>query len=184
MIQSPIFNKMCDRNETLVSNLYCQNQKPGMKKFILMIVGSLFLLSCDNKQTSTETTMESKDVGDSVVTTETTTTTSTYIPSEGDVSYRNGKVVVWKNNAWVETSGDVVMNDGVVIKANGEVTKDGKQMRLEEGESVNTSGKFFNKTGEALEDAWDATKKGVRKAGEAIEKAGKKLGEEIKDSTR
>ena len=41
-----------------------------------------------------------------------TTTTITYTPGEGDATYRNGKVMVWKGNEWVVADDDVKMDDG------------------------------------------------------------------------
>jgi hypothetical protein len=55
-----------------------------------------------------------------------------------------------------------------VVKRNGEVKRGGDVVKLEEGESVDRSGRFFDKAGNAIEDAWDATKKGVKKAGEEV----------------
>ena len=52
---------------------------------------------------------------------------------------------------------------------------------LEDGEVVTRTGRFFVKSGNAVEDAWDATKKGARKAGDAIEKGANKVGDEVKD---
>lgn len=138
-----------------------------MKKlFVFAIIGATVLSACnsDNRETTSTTinsdTTENAAVGSS--------TTTTYSPAEGDVSYRNGKVVVWRNNDWVETDEDVTLNDGVVVKRNGEVKKGDDVVKLEEGESVDRSGRFFDKAGNAIEDAWDATKKGVKKAGEEV----------------
>jgi len=96
------------------------------------------------------------------------TTTTTYTPAENDVSYRDGKVMVWRGNTWVESDDDVKMDNGVVVYKNGDVKKDDNTVKLQDGEVVSHTGKFFDKTGQAIEDAWDATKKGVSKAGKAI----------------
>ena len=109
------------------------------------------------------------------------TTTTTYVATEGDVIYRDGKVMVWRNDAYVLADEDVKLDDNVIVKKNGDVVRNGKTVRLEEGEAVTRTGKWFNKAGEGIEDGWDAAKKGVNKAGDAIKKGANKVGEEVKD---
>src|SRR5687767_14266912 len=143
-----------------------------MKKiFAIAIVAGSFT-ACNDSNT------DQSSVGtDTTSTTTTTTTTTQYTPSEGDVSYRNGKVVVWKNNDWVEAEEDVTLSNGVVVRKNGEVRRGDDVVVLKDGEVVDKSGNFFDKTGNAIEDAWDATKKGAKKAGEAVEGAAKDVKE-------
>ncbi|MEO7315091.1 MAG: DUF6799 domain-containing protein [Ginsengibacter sp.] len=150
-----------------------------MKKIILM-ASVVALLSACNANTD-ENTVVSNDTLGPVITNETPlTTTETvvvnkYSPSEGDVTYRNNQLLVWRGNDWVKVEKDVTLDNGVVIYKNGEVKRDGKTVKLEDGEVVTSVGKFFDKTGDAIDDAWNSTKKGVRKAGDAIDKAAKDI---------
>lgn len=163
-----------------------------MKQMIALLFTAISFTACNNADKTETTTSTNADTMELTPPTTTTTTTNVisdtvtntraYVPAEGDVVYRNGKVMVWRNNDYVESKEDITLNDGVIIRKNGEVKKDDKMMKLEEGESVTTTGKFFNKAGEGIEDAWDATKKGVGKAASAIKKAGNKVGEEVKDA--
>lgn len=146
-----------------------------MKKFFLMASVVALLASCDSS-TDTDTVVE-RDL-DGPVTTE-TVTTKTYTPAEGDVTYRNNTVLVWRGGEWVKTDKDVTLDNGIVIYQNGEVKKEGKTVRLEDGEVVTSVGEFFDETGKAISDAWDSTKKGVKKAGDAMEKAAKDVKESV-----
>lgn len=141
-----------------------------MKKYFAIAFLAATLVACDND--AEETTVE---------TTETTESSHTakYNASEGDAKYIDGKLMVYRNNDWVEADGDVEMNDGVVVYRNGEVKRNGEVVVLEDGEVVTTSGKILDKTGEAIEDAWDATKKGAKEAGQAVEKAAQKTKDAI-----
>ena len=131
-----------------------------MKKlFVFAIIGAS-LLSC-NDTTETTTTTDTTNSTD-------TTTHAAYAPSEGDVSYRNGKLMVWRSNEWEEADDDVTLQNGVVVRRTGKVERDGKVVELEDGEVVDRSGRFFDKAGNAIEDAWDATKKGAKKVGEEV----------------
>jgi hypothetical protein len=55
-----------------------------------------------------------------------------------------------------------------VVRKNGEVKKGDDVVVLKDGEVVDRSGRFFDNAGNAIEDAWDATKKGVKKAGQEV----------------
>ena len=144
-----------------------------MKRIFVTALIAASLVACENADTTDESTVE---------TTETTTsTTTTYTPGEGDVTHRDGKVMVWRNNNWVEADEDVRLDNGVIVYRNGEVKKDNDVVVLRDGEFVNRSGEFFDKTGNAIEDAWDATKRGAKKAGEAVENAAQKVGDKTKE---
>jgi hypothetical protein len=124
-----------------------------MKNLFLAMIGAI-IVSCN---TNTDTTKETE-----------TSTHAAYAPSEGDVSYRSGKVMVWRDGEWEEANNDVHLSNGIVVNRKGEVIKEDKVVVLRDGEVVDKSGRFFDKAGNAIDDAWDATKKGVKKAGEEV----------------
>lgn len=156
-----------------------------MKKIFAFAVLAASISACNDADNNTTTVDSDTSTTTTTVTTPDTlsqTTTATYTPAEGDVSYRNGKVVVWKNNDWVVSDKDVTLDNGVVVNRKGEVRRDKDVVNLEEGEVVSRTGNFFDKAGNAIDDAWDATKRGAKKAGNAIEKGAKKVGEKTKDA--
>ena len=136
-----------------------------MKKFLAMAVAVCSLAACNDA--ADDTTVETRDT----TTMTTTNTANAYTASEGDVTYRNNKVLVMRNGEWVETNEDVTLDNGVVIKRNGRAVRNNEEIELEDGEVVTRTGNFFDKTGQAIENAWDATKRGVKKAGQKIEDA-------------
>ncbi len=113
--------------------------------------------------------------------TTTMTTTRSYTAADGNVSYRNEKLMVYKNGNWVESDKDVTLDNGIVGSRKGEVRRDKDVVVINDGEVLDRSGNFWDKTGNAIEDGWDATKRGVKNAANAIEKGAKKVGEETKD---
>ena len=129
-----------------------------MKK-ILVVAGILFLAACNNEKKDTATTDQ------------TTTTTKTYSASEGDVSYRGGKVVVYRNNAWVDADDDITVDNGIVVRRTGRVVKDNEEYELDEGVVVTKKGDFWDKAGNAIEDGWEGVKKGFRKVKEEVKDA-------------
>ena len=129
-----------------------------MKKILIMLFFTTIIIACNDESTDTTTTIKS----------DTTSNAARYSPAEGDVTYRNGKVMVWRDNDWVVAEDDVTLNDGVVVRRNGEVERGADVVVLEDGEVVDISGRFFDKAGNAVEDAWQGAKKGVKKAGEEV----------------
>lgn len=144
------------------------------------MVSVVALLSACNANTDENTVVTGDsfppltNAGVPVTTTE-TFTVHKYNPADGDVIYKDHQLMVWRGNDWVKVEKDVTLDNGVIIYRNGEVKKEGKTVKLEDGEVVTSVGKFFNKTGDAIDDAWDSTKKGVKKAGDAIDKVGKDI---------
>ncbi len=152
-----------------------------MKRIFVLAIAATTFVACNDQKTTDTTTMNS-DTTTMVNMDDNAMNTQTYVEGEGDVMYRDGKVMVWRNNAYVEADKDVNLDDNVVVKRNGDVTRNGKTVRLEDGQRVSRTGRFFNKAGEAIEDGWDATKKGVNKAGDAIKKGANKVGDGVKDA--
>ncbi len=161
-----------------------------MKKVIAFAFSAICFSACNNPDKTETTTLTTNSDSMTVmpsntntdVASDNNTTKMSYNPAEGDVIYRDGKVMVWRNNNYVVSDKDITMSNGVIVRKNGEVKNEDKVVMLEDGESYSTTGKFFNKAGEGIEDAWDATKKGVNKAAGAVKKAGSKVGEEVKEA--
>lgn len=149
-----------------------------MKKIFLMAFAIAILSACNSKtdenEVVTKDTLGPVKTNENPVTTETVVVTK-YTPTEGDVTYRNNQLMVWKNNDWVVVEKEVTLDNGIIIYKNGEVKKDGKIIKLGDGEVVTSVGNFFNKAGEAIADAWDSTRKGMKKAGDEIDKAAKDI---------
>lgn len=123
-------------------------------KNIFLATFIALLFSCNTKTESTTKTDTSSNAA--------------YAPSEGDVMRKDGKVMVWHDGEWEVANNDVHLSDGVVVNTKGEVSRGDRVVVLDDGEVVDRSGRFFDKAGNAVEDAWDATKKGVKKVGEEI----------------
>jgi pSer/pThr/pTyr-binding forkhead associated (FHA) protein len=117
-----------------------------MKKIIVTALAAVSLAACndntgtdatvnttDSVSSTTETTGSSMGTTDTGTTSSTTTTTTstTYTPGEGDVTYRDKKVRVWRNGQWVDSDNDVNLDNGVVVRRNGRVTRNGKEVEMQ-----------------------------------------------------
>jgi hypothetical protein len=163
------------------AEIFPTQQTSFMKKFIAMALVAVSVVACnDDSDTSASTTDTT-----TVITADTTSVNSTsavYTAADGDVTYRNKKLMVWRNGAWVESNEDVRLENGVVVYRTGRVTRDGKEVNLEDGEVVTRTGNFFDRSGQAIENAWDKTKEGVKDAGKAVGNAAEKAAHKVKDA--
>ena len=154
-----------------------------MKKiFGLAIVSMAAFAACNDNQTPS-INEDTRDTSTVIETTPPATTTTAYVPVDGDVTVKDDKVLVMRNGEWVETKEDVKFNNGVVVYRSGKAKKDGKEIEVEDGVVINKDGDFFDRTGQAIENAWDDTKTGVKKAGDEIEKGANKAGDKIEAAT-
>jgi hypothetical protein len=151
----------------------------SMKKILAFAVLSASLFACNDAAKTGDTAGDADTTTTS--TTTTTTTTNQYNAADGDVSYRNGRLMVWRNGNWTESNEDVTLDNGVVVRRNGEARRDKDVVTLNDGEVVDRSGNFWDRTGNAIEDGWDATKRGAKKAGQKIEQGAEKVADKTKD---
>ncbi|MBL7698778.1 MAG: hypothetical protein JNK79_11485 [Chitinophagaceae bacterium] len=147
-----------------------------MKKIFLLAFAGMALVACNDSSPSiNEDTRDNSTVNE----TPPPAADPVYVPGEGDVTYRDNKLHVMRNGAWVETNEDVKLDNGVTITKSGKVMKEGKDMQLEEGVVINREGNFFDEAGQKIENAWDASKEGVKKAGDEIERGADKAGDKL-----
>lgn len=146
-----------------------------MKKNIVMAFAAALTFAACNDDADTAKVETTADTTQNT----TTTTTTTYTPVEGDVKYEGKKVLVLRNGTWVEADADVKLDNGVIVYRTGRVERGDYEIELRDGEVVNRSGDFFDKTGNAIADAWDATKEGASAAGRAVKKGVSKVGDKI-----
>lgn len=148
-----------------------------MKRILPLAFAATFLVvACGDN--ASNNTMDDRDEAP-ISNPSTVETETTYTPADGDVTYREDKVRVWRDGAWVDTEDEVKLDNGAVVYKDGRVKKDDKEIKLEDGEVVNKTGNFFDETGRALEKGWDDVKEGVKEMGNDIEKGANKAGEQI-----
>lgn len=141
-----------------------------MKKYLVLAMAAITFAACEDREVE----------ADELETATTATTGETmYTPADGDVTYRENKVKVMRNGEWVDVDDEIELENGVVVMPNGRVRQQDKEIELEDGEIVNRTGNFFDRSGRAVEDAWNATKDGAKEAGRAVGNAAEKAGEKL-----
>src|SRR5688572_9764965 len=110
-----------------------------MKKIMMIALAAGLFAACNNE---TESTTTESDTTASTMTAPPVqeTAPSAYAPQEGDVSYREKRVQVWRGGAWVDADDDVKLDNNVVVYRNGRAKRDDKEIELEDGVIVDRSG--------------------------------------------
>lgn len=82
-----------------------------------------------------------------------TDTASTTAPSIKDslMQFKGGKVLISLNGAWSELSATIKTTNGRKVNPNGDVTKNGKTKKLEEGMMIDKDGQLMDKDGKPLD---------------------------------
>lgn len=146
-----------------------------MKKILAIAVFATVFTACNNEaenKTTADDTLKAKEV------------TTTYTSADGDLTWKESKLYIYKNGEWVLVEKDITLADGTVITVNGEVKKGDKVIKLKEGEKVTTVGEFIDNTGKKVANAWEATKEGVSDAADKVKEGAEKTGEKIKDGVK
>ncbi|SDD36768.1 DUF6799 domain-containing protein [Niabella drilacis] len=154
-----------------------------MKKTLGFVLGITLLAACNSSETqSSENTADSSAAALVTVDTNAVAPVETIRYNEGDVILKEGKVLVYTNGNWVVADKEVKLDNGIIITPDGTVkSKEGKVVVLEEGEYISKSGNFFDRTGQAVENAWDKTKEGVSRGAGATKDAAQKAAEATKE---
>ena len=147
-----------------------------MKKILAFALSAAVFTACNDTKTDSATVVDSTTTKEVAVQ---PPAPAMYTPGEGDLTYREKKLLVWRNGVWVDADDDITLDNGYVVYRNGEVQRDDYIVVLNDGEVVTRTGNFFTKTGEAIDDAWDATKRVVKKAGQKIKKGVRKIDEKL-----
>ncbi len=152
-----------------------------MKRILAIAFAASCLYACGDATTN-DTVSDDRD--DAPISSPANTPNSdVYTPAEGDITYREDKIRVWRDGNWTDNDEEEVrLSNGAVVYRDGRVVRDDKEVELEEGEVVNRSGDFFDRSGKAIEKAWDDVKEGAKATGKDIEKGAKKVGEKVEDA--
>lgn len=153
-------------------------KKHFMKKIfgILLISGSI--IACDDARNNNNSI---GSPGNAEATDETKASPA-YVAEDGDIMYKDGKILVRKDGDWKERDTKVTLDNGAVVYTDGLVVKDEKEIKLQEGEVISEEGDVFDKAGNKIEAAWKDVKEGVKDAGNEIEKGAKKAGDKVDDA--
>ena len=134
-----------------------------MKKLLALLTITGSMIACNNAA------KESDSAKDTAATTDTSSTmtaprdTSTTIsaPLPGPVKdsvmqFKDGKVMIMTGGSWSALSATVKTTNGRKVSPNGEVSKNGKKRKMEEGMMIDKDGQLMDKDGKAMDNTgWE-----------------------------
>ena len=150
-----------------------------MKKIFLTLFSDCALMACGDSESETATTTDTTSMATEPVP---EPATAARVPVEGDVTWDAGTVRVYRNNTWEDANDDVRFDNDVVVYRDGRVVRGDVEYEWEDGYVIDRDGNVWTRTGNALDNAWEATKYGVKETGKAVKHVGKKIGEKTKDA--
>jgi 3-hydroxyisobutyrate dehydrogenase-like beta-hydroxyacid dehydrogenase len=130
-----------------------------MKKLLAFMAITGSLIACNNSSQQSDTSK------DSVTTTDTSsatmapakdTTTMAAPVKDSVMQFKDGKVMIMTGGAWSALSAPVTTTNGRKVSPNGEVTKNKKTKKLEEGMMIDKDGQLMDKDGKPLDQTgWE-----------------------------
>jgi len=87
----------------------------------------------------------------------TTMTTPAAAPVKDSVmQFKDGKVMIMKGGSWSALTAAVTTSNGRKVSPNGEVSKNGKKRKMEEGMMIDKDGQLMDKDGKPVDNTgWE-----------------------------
>ena len=130
-----------------------------MKKLLALLTITGSMIACNNSA------KESDSAKDTATTTDTSSATmapkmdtmATAAPVKDSVmQFKDGKVMIMAGGSWSALSGPVTTTNGRKVSPNGEVSKNGKKRKMEEGMMIDKDGQLMDKEGKPMDNTgWE-----------------------------
>ena len=129
-----------------------------MKKIFLTACVAVALTACNSTESKHAMAVDKDSTTNTLM-----NQATGYAPNDGDVTFRNNKVMVYRDTSWKETNDAQTVGSGVVVHTNGVVTNGVQADTLTEGQIVSKTGTFFDASGHVIKNPWTPTNDGVGK---------------------
>jgi hypothetical protein len=132
-----------------------------MKKLLALLTIAGSMIACNNaakesdsaKDTATMTDTSSATMAPSK---DTTTTMSAAPVKDSVMQFKDGKVMIMSGGSWSALSATVTTTNGRKVSPNGEVSKNGKKRKMEEGMMIDKDGQLMDKDGKPMDNTgWE-----------------------------
>ena len=128
-----------------------------MKKLLALLAISGFITACNN---SAQNDSSAADTSSTTGTTPSMDTSSTMAttPTVKDsvMQFKDGKVMIMVSGSWAALSAPVTTTNGRKVNPSGEVSKNGKTRKMEEGMMIDKDGQMMDKDGKMMDNTgWE-----------------------------
>jgi|SRR6185295_2729561 len=132
-----------------------------MKKLLALAAITGSLIACNNSSDKGESSTKDSTATDTSATMtpapDTTSKMTATAPVKDSVmQFKDGKVMVMSGGSWTALSATVTTSNGRKVTPSGEVTKNKKTRKLEEGMMIDKDGQLMDKDGKPLDQTgWE-----------------------------
>ena len=129
-----------------------------MKKLLALLAITGSVVACNNSAKESDSSKDSATMTDTSATmAPKMDTTATAAPVKDSVmQFKDGKVMIMTGGAWTALSAPVTTTNGRKVSPNGEVSKNKKTRKLEEGMMIDKDGQLMDKDGKPLDQTgWE-----------------------------
>jgi len=126
-----------------------------MKKILFFLSITAAMTACGDSSSKTgATAADSTSAATAPDSSKMATTAATV--KDSLMQFKGGKVLISLNGAWSDLTAAVTTTNGRKVSPNGEVSKNGKTKKLEEGMMIDKDGQLMDKDGKPLDNTgWE-----------------------------
>ena len=128
-----------------------------MKKLLFFLSAAALLAACGDGASKQEATAaDSTSATKSTPGTDSSTIATAQPVKDSVMQFKGGKVMIIVGGSWSELSAAVTTTNGRKVSPNGDVSKNGKTKKLEEGMMIDKDGQLMDKDGKPLDNTgWE-----------------------------
>ena|ERR1044072_8317871 len=129
-----------------------------MKKLLALVAITGSLIACNNasqSDASKDSTATTTDTSTTMAPTKDSTTMAAPV-KDSVMQFKDGKVMIMSGGSWSALSAPVTTTNGRKVSPNGDVTKNKKTKKLEEGMMIDKDGQITDKEGKPVDQTgWE-----------------------------
>lgn len=127
-----------------------------MKKILALLAIPAFMAACGGSSEKTDATTDTTAKA-ATPAPDTMASAATTAPVKDSVmQFKDGKVMIMVGGSWSALSAAVTTSNGRKVSPNGEVSKNGKTRKMEEGMMIDKDGQLMDKDGKLMDNTgWE-----------------------------
>lgn len=130
-----------------------------MKKLLALLTITGSIIACNNaakESDSAKDTAATTDTSTAMAPMDSTTKMSAAPVKDSVMQFKDGKVMIMTGGSWSALSATVTTTNGRKVSPDGEVSKNGKKRKMEEGMMIDKDGQLMDKDGKPMDNTgWE-----------------------------
>ena len=127
-----------------------------MKKVFALLTITGFMTACNNSAEKDSSATADTATTTTPVTDTVSTTASQPALKDSVMQFKDGKVMIMSGGSWSALSATVTTTNGRKVSPDGQVSKNGKKRKMEEGMMIDKDGQLMDKDGKPMDNTgWE-----------------------------